>query len=190
MQANTGTKHRTMQPLPKPPASPLVAPLVGNALQIGVEAPVQAFMRLAAEYGPIYQIELPGGSPIIVSNFALVDEICDETRFDKFIHAPLANIRDFAGDGLFTAYTQEPNWQKAHQILMPAFGMSAMRNYFPMMVEIAGQLLAKWERLAPDGEIDVVADMARLTLDTIALCGFDYRFNSFYQEDSMFALFW
>ena len=26
------------------------------------------------------------------------------------------------------------------------------------------------------------ADMTRLTLDTIALCGFGYRFNSFYRD--------
>lgn len=191
MQANNGNMPTTTQPIPKPPVDPLVGPLIGNALQIGVEAPVQAFMRLAEEYGPIYQIQLPGGSPIIVSNFALVDEICDQARFDKFLHAPLANIRDFAGDGLFTAYTEEPNWHKAHQILLPAFGMNAMRNYFPMMVEIADQLVAKWDRHATnhdtdgeiDSEVDVVADMTRLTLDTIALCGFDYRFNSFYQEE-------
>jgi hypothetical protein len=30
--------------------------------------------------------------------------------------------------------------------------------------------------------VDVPADMTRLTLDTIALCGFDYRFNSFYRD--------
>lgn len=30
--------------------------------------------------------------------------------------------------------------------------------------------------------MDVPADMTRLTLDTIALCGFGYRFNSFYRE--------
>ncbi|MEZ4663760.1 MAG: hypothetical protein R2911_40010 [Caldilineaceae bacterium] len=29
----------------------------------------------------------------------------------------------------------------------------------------------------------MVADMSVLTLDTIALCGFDYRFNSFYQDE-------
>ena len=31
--------------------------------------------------------------------------------------------------------------------------------------------------------VDVPADMTRLTLDTIALCGFGYRFNSFYREE-------
>src|SRR6202034_217343 len=32
-------------------------------------------------------------------------------------------------------------------------------------------------------EIDLVHDMTGVTLDTIGLCGFDYRFNSFYRRD-------
>ena len=43
--------------------------------------------------------------------------------------------------------------------------------------------MMKWERLNADEEIDVVRDMTGLALDTIGLCGFDYRFNSFYRED-------
>ncbi len=58
-----------------------------------------------------------------------------------------------------------------------------MQSYHPMMVDIAEQLVKKWERLNADDEIDVVHDMTALTLDTIGLCGFDYRFNSFYRED-------
>ena len=46
------------------------------------------------------------------------------------------------------------------------------------------QLVPKWERLNADEEIDVVRDMTALTLDTIGLCGFDYRFNSFYRDDN------
>jgi cytochrome P450 len=42
--------------------------------------------------------------------------------------------------------------------------------------------MEKWERLNPGEAVDVPADMTRLTLDTIALCGFGYRFNSFYRE--------
>ncbi|HMV51589.1 MAG TPA: cytochrome P450, partial [Blastocatellia bacterium] len=49
-------------------------------------------------------------------------------------------------------------------------------------VDIAEQLVLKWERLNPEDEIDVAADMTRLTVDTIGLCGFDYRLNSFYQD--------
>jgi cytochrome P450/NADPH-cytochrome P450 reductase len=57
-----------------------------------------------------------------------------------------------------------------------------MRLYMPMMLDIAEQLVQKWERLNPDEDVDVPADMTRLTLDTIALCGFGYRFNSFYRD--------
>ena len=58
-----------------------------------------------------------------------------------------------------------------------------MTSYHPSMVDIAEQLVKKWERLNADDEIDVVHDMTALTLDTIGLCGFDYRFNSFYRRD-------
>jgi cytochrome P450/NADPH-cytochrome P450 reductase len=51
-----------------------------------------------------------------------------------------------------------------------------------MMLDIAEQLVTKWERLNFDEEVDVVRDMTALTLDTIGLCGFGYRFNSFYRE--------
>ena len=42
--------------------------------------------------------------------------------------------------------------------------------------------MLKWERLNADDTVEVPADMTRLTLDTIARCGFDYRFNSFYRD--------
>jgi cytochrome P450/NADPH-cytochrome P450 reductase len=92
-------------------------------------------------------------------------------------------VRAVGGDGLFTADTKEPNWSKAHNILMQPFGNRAMQSYHPSMVDIAEQLVKKWERLNGDEEIDVVHDMTALTLDTIGLCGFDYRFNSFYRRD-------
>jgi cytochrome P450 / NADPH-cytochrome P450 reductase len=60
--------------------------------------------------------------------------------------------------------------------------MDAIRQYHPMMLDIAVQLMQKWERLNPDDTVDVLADMTRLTLDAIALCGFNYRFNSFYRD--------
>ena len=92
-------------------------------------------------------------------------------------------MRAIGGDGLFTADTTEPNWSKAHNILLQPFGNRAMQSYHPSMVDIAEQLVKKWERLNADEEIDVVHDMTALTLDTIGLCGFDYRFNSFYRRD-------
>jgi cytochrome P450/NADPH-cytochrome P450 reductase len=51
------------------------------------------------------------------------------------------------------------------------------------MHDMAGQLVLKWARLGSDYRIPVTDDFTRLTLDTIALCAMDFRFNSFYQDE-------
>lgn len=158
--------------------------LTGNLGELDADAGMLSLMRLSREYGPIYRLSFPGDRNVIfVSAQELVNELCDESRFDKRVHSSLGHIRDFAGDGLFTAHTQEPNWGKAHRILMPAFGPLAIREMFPEMSDVAEQLLLKWERFGENAVINVTDDMTRLTLDTIALCGFDTRFNSFYQNE-------
>lgn len=165
--------------IPQPPTRPII----GNVPDIGMETPVQNLMKLAQHYGPIFRVTLPNRTVLIVSSAELVAEISDQQRFDKLLHGPLIQIRDFAGDGLFTAYTEEANWSKAHRLLMPAFGPASMRNYFDDMLDIADQLFTKWERQGSETDFDVADNMTRLTLDTIALCGFGYRFNSFYQRE-------
>jgi cytochrome P450 / NADPH-cytochrome P450 reductase len=168
-----------LSPIPRPPTKPVV----GNMLSLDSTAPVQNLARLAKELGPIFWLDMMGAPIVIVSGHDLVDELSDEKRFDKAVRGPLRRVRAVAGDGLFTADTTEPNWSKAHNILMQPFGNRAMQSYHPSMVDIAEQLVKKWERLNGDEDIDVVHDMTALTLDTIGLCGFDYRFNSFYRRD-------
>jgi cytochrome P450/NADPH-cytochrome P450 reductase len=168
-----------LSPIPHPPTKPVV----GNMLSLDSTAPVQNLARLAKELGPIFWLDMMGAPLVIVSGHDLVHELSDEKRFDKAVRGPLRRVRAIAGDGLFTADTSEPNWSKAHNILLQPFGNRAMQSYHPSMVDIAEQLVRKWERLNADEEIDVVHDMTALTLDTIGLCGFDYRFNSFYRRD-------
>jgi cytochrome P450/NADPH-cytochrome P450 reductase len=155
---------------------------LGNLPLLDMEAPVQSMVKLAYEYGPIFRMDLPGRREIFISGYDLVADACDESRFDKRVWAPLQKVRAFAGDGLFTSATAEPNWRKAHNILLPSFSQRAMQGYHTMMVDLALQLVQKWARLNPDESVDVPEDMTRLTLDTIGLCGFNYRFNSFYRE--------
>jgi cytochrome P450/NADPH-cytochrome P450 reductase len=159
-------------------------PLLGNIREIDLAAPIESLMRLAREYGPIYRITTPAGPRLIVSGGDLVADLVDDARFDKQIGGGLAGLRPREGEsvGLFAAETQDPLWRRAHSILMAPFSLQAMRDYTPAMVDIAEQLADKWARLNPGDQVDVTADMTRLTLDTIALCGFGYRFNSFYRD--------
>ncbi|HEY0394852.1 MAG TPA: cytochrome P450 [Candidatus Elarobacter sp.] len=168
-----------LEPIPHPPKQPFV----GNMFSVGATTPVQDLVALARRYGPIFQLDVMGKPITVVSGFSLVDELSDESRFDKSVRGALHRVRTISGDGLFTAYTSEPNWSRAHNILLPNFGDRAMQGYHPMMLDVADQLMLKWERLNPDDEVDVVHDMTALTLDTIGICGFGYRFNSFYRED-------
>lgn len=164
--------------IPQPP----LRPLIGNVLELNPNTPIQSMMELNKTYGPLFRIKLPGQDMVLVNDVAMSTEACDESRFEKIVHSVLRHLRDLAGDALFTAHVGEPNWAKAHRVLMPAFGPGAMRDTFDSMLDIAEQLMLKWERLGPTDVHDVADDMTRLTLDTIALCGFDYRFNSFYRE--------
>ncbi len=168
----------TIEPIPHPPERLLF----GNALDIGSSTQVQDLIRLARGYGPIFSLTLAGRRLVVVWSQELVSEVCDERRFDKRVWAPLRRVRAFAGDGLFTAHTFEPNWSKAHHILLPSFSGAAMKRYHPMMLDVIHQLLDRWARLNANDEVDTSDAMTRLTLDTIGLCGFDYRFNSFFRE--------
>lgn len=156
-------------------------PFVGNLLQLPRDRLTQHFMALAREHGGIFVINFAGYRLPFVCSAELAEVVCNEKHFRKLISPPLTTLRPLAGDGLFTANGDEPNWALAHRILIPAFSQRARRLYFDAMREIAGKLVTHW-RASDEQWLDVSADMTRLTLDTIALCGFGQRLDSFTRE--------
>ncbi|MER6573677.1 cytochrome P450 [Streptomyces sp. NPDC001093] len=142
--------------------------------------PLQQVMDLMRTHGPVLVRRLHGRDVLFVADADLVADLADEERFAKHVGPALENVRSFAADGLFTAYNDEPNWAKAHDILMPAFALGSMRTYHPVMLEVARRLIGSWDRAARDGQaVNVPDDMTRMTLDTIGLAGFGYDFGSF-----------
>ncbi|KAJ9093885.1 hypothetical protein QFC21_006258 [Naganishia friedmannii] len=171
--ASTGTHI-----IPQPPSKLII----GNLLDIDPNTGLASFVRLLQRYGEIIQLDIVGNRRMFVGSQRLVHELCDQNRFEKKVTGSLEQVRHLVGDGLFTAHQQEPSWEVAHRILIPAFGPLSIREMYPGMVDIADQLIKKWQRFG-DAKIDVVSDFTKLTLDTIALCTFSYRFNSFYAEN-------
>ena len=158
-------------------------PLLGDALHIDAAHPTRSLMDLAGELGPIYSLVAPGQDVVVVSGGELVAECLDETRFEKNVPTELIVMREIVGDAVFTAWTEEPAWKKAHNILLPAFAPQAIRGYTEKMADIADQLVMKWARLNPGDPVDICADMTKLTFDTICLVCFSYRPGSFYRQD-------
>ncbi|WP_428936137.1 cytochrome P450 [Streptomyces sp. ACT015] len=147
-------------------------------------APIQQLMGLMREHGPVLVRRLHGRDALFVADLDLVTDLADETRFAKHVGPALENVREFTADGLFTARNDEPNWAKAHDILMPAFALGSMRTYHPVMLEVSRRLITAWDRAARAGRpVDVADDMTRMTLDTIGLAGFGYDFASFERSE-------
>ncbi|KAM0557972.1 hypothetical protein ACHAPJ_005136 [Fusarium lateritium] len=165
-------------PIPEPPGYPLI----GNLGEFTTN-PLSDLNRLADTYGPIFRLRLGTKAPIFVTSNAMINEVCDEKRFKKTLKSVLGVVREGVHDGLFTAFEDEPNWGKAHRILIPAFGPLSIRNMFPEMHDIATQLCMKVARHGSQTPIDASDNFTRLALDTLALCAMDFRFNSYYKEE-------
>ncbi|CCM04514.1 uncharacterized protein FIBRA_06695 [Fibroporia radiculosa] len=165
------------------PCPPLV-PFLGHVTAIEKEVPLRSLNLLARQYGEIYELRIFSRKSVVVSSYDLVSEVSDDKRFFKAVSGGLAEVRNGVKDGLFTAYHDEENWGLAHRVLMPAFSTAAIRDTFDDMVDIASQLILKWERFGSTTSIDCADDFTRLTFDTIALCSMSYRLNSFYREDN------
>ncbi|HEX8418658.1 MAG TPA: cytochrome P450, partial [Sphingomonas sp.] len=173
-----------MAELPAPSIpSPKGLPVVGHLHQIARAGLIGHLLNVSREFpGGIFKLKFGSRIGVFVTDPDLVAILSDETRFRKMPGPGLRVVRRFAGDGLFTAFSEEPNWGKAHRILLPAFSQRAMRGYFDMIVEVCDQLVAKWTR-ASGTDVLVADDMTRLTLDSIAIAGFGHRFDSFEKEE-------
>ncbi|MEN4447502.1 cytochrome P450 [Mycobacterium sp. SM3041] len=139
---------------------------------------------LTEQYGPLFYADLGPGKRLYACSLALVDELCDETRFTKALTGRLARFRPVVGNGLFTAYPGEEGWQEAHDVLIPGFSFSGLRSYHPAMLDINRQLLAQWDAAVGTRAVDVAGDLAKLAMDTVGLAGFGARFDS-YQHDGL-----
>jgi cytochrome P450/NADPH-cytochrome P450 reductase len=53
--------------------------------------------------GPIWHFYLAGAERVVIASQELMNEICDEKRFQKVIAAALEQVRNGVHDGLFTA---------------------------------------------------------------------------------------
>jgi len=91
--------------IPQPPTHLLG--LVGNIPDLDINNASASFTRLAKIYGPIYQLNLFGKKLIVLSSQKYVNEVCDETRFEKVIAGALLALRPVVKDGLFTATNDE-----------------------------------------------------------------------------------
>ncbi len=164
---------------PKLPHPGRRLPLIGDVLSFDADTPSQSAMKLA-QLGPVFEFRFLGARYVVAAGSDVVAELNDERRFCKHVGPDIEALRLLGGDGLFTAYNDEPNWQKAHDVLMPAFSQQAMRQYHAIMFDVADELTTRWDERET---VDVSADATRATLETIGRCAAGHPFGAFDSED-------
>lgn len=120
-------------------------PILGNALQLDINALVGSVISLAWQYRPLFSLSVLGDRFIVVGTPDLCRELCDETKFYKFVAMGLERLRPVTGDGLFTAFHGNEAWGVAHRLLLPLFGNFRIRDMFDDMRDVADQLCLKWQ---------------------------------------------
>lgn len=155
-------------------------PVLGNYRTIDFTKPVQDVTDRLRELGS-GMIEQPfAAQPVIfVADTALVAEVNDETHWEKHVGPSLDRLRSVLGDGLFTAYNHEPNWRRAHNLLVPLFTKAAMSRYHSDMVNTVRELIDGWNtKSRVRAWISVPADANRLTLEIISRVAMGHSFNN------------
>lgn len=125
-------------------------------------------------------LEQPFGKQpaVFLADTALIDEVNDETAWEKHVGPSLGRLREVTGDGLFTAHGHEPNWAKAHNILAPLFTKAAMKRYHDSMLAPIRELVEAWDKKSKVRSwIPIPIEANRLTLEIIGRAGMGYSFS-------------
>jgi cytochrome P450 len=103
---------------------------------------------------------------VFVSNAALLEEICDETRFRKCVNGPIVEIRQAVHDSLFTAYPSEDRiWGIAHRIMSPWSSDESNRTTFNDMRDAIAAIVPAWAAES-EQKVNVADGLKRLNFQS------------------------
>lgn len=158
-------------------------PIVGNLPELHhADGLVGAMADLHARYGDFFAFNAPGGRAYFCADADIVSEMTAAPDvFAKVVEGRggLGNLAEKSvGSALFTASDDDPLWHRAHRILAPAFGSTALKNYYGRIVEVADDLLAHLDRLGPDESFLATDLMTRMTFEAISYAAFNKRYDA------------
>ncbi|KAG8879877.1 hypothetical protein FRB98_005466 [Tulasnella sp. 332] len=171
--------------------------LSGNSETVRAPYPCNAtFESWIRDYGttfPVYGFF--GSKEVFTADTQAITFILNQPLDFPKQRFALNTSRSLLGDGL--AATEGFEHKRQRKILNPAFGVAAMRDITPMLIEVAHELRDAWKKelshsIPGSGwrEIDVLPWLSNAALDMIGLAGlsnlhdtkgalgFGYKFNS------------
>ncbi|KAI9224647.1 cytochrome P450 [Blastocladiella britannica] len=152
---------------------PRPAPIFGNVHQFAPDM-TAALHENGKLYGKTFMFKVFDTNIYATTDPDVVQRVALETPFfTKKIAGVLKEIQTFAGHGLFTSDTTDPEWEPAHKMLMPTFSSGAMKQYMEDMNHVTAQMVNSFDQMHGH-KMHVTEWMTRFTLQTIGVCGFGY----------------
>ena len=125
--------------------------------------PILLFEHLVATYGPISHYKLGPSHIVFVNDPGMIWEILIHQPQNFIKERTQRRMKILLGEGLITSDGEIHRRQR--RIAAPAFHRQRIQNYGTMMVERTIAMRAEWQ---PGREIDIAAEMMRLTLQVVA----------------------
>src|SRR5579872_1495228 len=142
----------------RPPRLEVGVPFVGNVLALARHR-LWVMEQAASVRGGICDLPVNGRSLIVVSSPDLVHEVL-VARADQFVKGTTYRfLRPVVGDGLLTS--EHDQHRRQRKLMAPAFAHKRIATYADTMASYAERAQARWPE---GGEVDVAAEMMRLTL--------------------------
>ncbi|KAJ1961585.1 hypothetical protein GGI12_003166, partial [Dipsacomyces acuminosporus] len=152
-------------------------PLVG-IIPYTVSDPRRILNEFFESYGDAVHFYMFGEKMFSTRDPAVIRELMhDSEYFIKNVRFPLTEIKEFAGDGLFTSSSDEDVWKHAHRLLMPAFSASAMKIYAEEMVHVAEKASGLVSMYGPQDDFDAVDFTIKITFQAIGQVALGYDFH-------------
>jgi len=173
-------------------------PLIGNHFDFA-EGVHEAMPKLVAKYGGIFSAKFPSGSKyslpfpgptVLLQDPKLLEEMYnrhDDFNKKHFKHGAMR--KGAAGQGLFTTDDDEPIHDQASRILLPAFSMNGMKEYFGIISTCTDILMGVFDGKAKQGTpVDLHHMLSCYTLEIIGRVGFGMEFNAMHETNDLIKL--
>ncbi len=157
----------------------------------------QYVLNLAEQNSPISRYN---ETNVFVTTAALAAEACDETRFEQSRLAALgrdekqpqsnntATLRGFLGDGLQSAFTDEPAWGRGHRILADAFSPGAVNDHVEAITDCCAELVLRLESVDNGKDVAIPAMAGGLFFEIMSRYAFSQVMGSFYSDQPSEAI--
>jgi cytochrome P450 len=146
-----------------PPGLKLNLPLYLSRRFFKPGNPIKLFEHLVATYGPVSHYKIGPSHIVFINDPGLIGEILINQPQNFIKDRTQRRMKILLGEGLITSDGEIHKRQR--RIAAPAFHRQRIQNYGAMMVDRAVAMREEWQS---GREIDIAAEMMRLTLQVVA----------------------